>query len=140
FCAGCTVVVCAGAASYQVVDRVARAALAAGADYVDAGGDLPLLHRLEPLELAGTGRRALVTAGMMPGLSGLLPRWLAATRFAAATRLTAHIGVVDHLTAAGAVDYLLSLRDRERESQAAWQDGRRVAGALTPTPDVRIPF
>ncbi|MEE3922525.1 methyltransferase [Micromonospora sp. BRA006-A] len=73
FCAGCRLVVCAGGASHQVLDRVAVAALAAGADYVDAGGDEPLYDRLAGRDLAAQGRVALVTAGMMPGLSGLLP-------------------------------------------------------------------
>jgi saccharopine dehydrogenase-like NADP-dependent oxidoreductase len=113
FCTGCRVVVNASAASYLVVDRVATAALAAGADYVDAGGDCPLFDRLVPLGLADTGRRALVTAGMMPGLTGLLPRWLAGLGYRKVRRLIAYVGVMDRLTPAGAVDYLLSLRGRD---------------------------
>lgn len=139
FCAGCAVVVHTGAASYQVLDRVARAARAAGADYVDSGGDLPLHHRLvDHYPPTGTGR-ALVTAGMMPGLSGLLPRWLA-IGYQKVHRLVAYIGVVDRLTPAGAVDYLLSLAERERESQAAWIGGRRVERAATPVADTVVPF
>lgn len=140
FCAGCRLVVNASAASYLVVDRVARAALAAGADYVDAGGDLPLLDRLTPLGPAGAGRTALVTAGLMPGLTGLLPRWLAATEFRRPRRLVAYVGVMDRLTPAGAVDYLLSLRTRDEESQAVWQDGRRVTRAAAALTDVELPF
>ncbi len=140
FCAGCRLVVNASAASYLVVDRVARAALAAGADYVDAGGDLPLYERITPLRLAESGRRALVTAGMMPGLTGLLPRWLAGSDFSRPHRLVAYVGVMDRLTPAGAVDYLLSLRSRDEESQAVWLDGRRVARAATAMTDVELPF
>lgn len=140
FCDGCRLVVNAGAPSYLTVDRVARAALAAGADYVDAGGDCPLFDRLVGTDLAGDGRRALVTAGMMPGLSGLVPRWLAAQGFARVTRLTAYIGVMDRLTPAGAVDYLLSLGEREAESQAVWLGGRRVRRQATPLADVELPF
>lgn len=139
FCRGCSVVAHTGGASYQVQDRVAVAALAAGAEYVDSGGDLPLLRRLEALDLAAAGRRALVTAGMMPGLSGLLPRWLAETEFARIDALTVYIGVVDHLSPAGAVDYLLSLAERDAESQAAWIGGAKVARALSPRADVVLP-
>lgn len=134
FCRDCAIVVHAGGPSYQVADRVARSAFAAGADYVDAGGDLPLYERL-----AGTERRALVTAGMMPGLSGLLPRWLA-RRTGPVRRLEAYVGVLDRLTPAGAVDYLLSLGGRDAESQAVWQDGRRVTRSAAPQVDVRLPF
>jgi hypothetical protein len=140
FCAGCRLVVNASAASYLVADRVARAALAAGADYLDAGGDHPLYDRLAPLGLARSGRRALVTAGMAPGLTGLLPRWLAGQGFARVHRLVGHVGVRDRLTPAGAVDYLLSLAGRDRESQAVWRDGRRVPRGAGVLADVGLPF
>ncbi|MBU8860439.1 MULTISPECIES: saccharopine dehydrogenase NADP-binding domain-containing protein [unclassified Micromonospora] len=140
FCAGCRLVVCAGGASHQVLDRVAVAALAAGADYVDAGGDEPLYDRLAGRDLAAQGRIALVTAGMMPGLSGLLPRWLAARGVTRPRRLVAHLGVMDKLTPAGAVDYLLSLHDRERDSRAVWIGGRPVARAAEPQVDALVPF
>jgi Saccharopine dehydrogenase NADP binding domain len=140
FCAGCRLVVNASAASYLVVDRIARHAVRAGADYVDAGGDRALYDALLPLALERSGRRALVTAGMMPGLSGLLPRWLAARADRRPVALTAYIGVMDRLTPAGAIDYLLSLRKREMESQAVWQDGRRVPRTATTLVDVELPF
>lgn len=140
FCRGCDLVVNASAASYLVVDRVAQAALAVGADYVDAGGDLPLYDKLVPMDLAAMGRRALVTAGMMPGLTGLLPRWLAKLSPVPPRKLVAYVGVMDRLTPAGATDYLLSLRDRDEESQAIWLDGRRVTRAATAIAETELPF
>ncbi|WP_018680596.1 saccharopine dehydrogenase NADP-binding domain-containing protein [Actinokineospora enzanensis] len=138
FCRGCDLVVNASGASYQVLDRVAVAAFAAGADYVDAGGDEPLHDRLTAADPAASGRRALVTAGMMPGLTGLLPRLLATT-VPQPRELTAYVGVMDRLTPQGAVDYLLSLGDREAESRAAWLGGRLVPRALPPLADVHLP-
>jgi hypothetical protein len=139
FCADCDVVIQAGGASYQVLDMVARAALDAGAHYVDAGGDLPVRDRVADLRPESSGRVAVVSAGMMPGLTGLLPRWLAG-RFAEPVELTAYVGVVDRLTPSGSIDYLLSLADRERESRAAWLDGRRVDRAAQPETGVALPF
>ncbi|MCP3424661.1 saccharopine dehydrogenase NADP-binding domain-containing protein [Rothia sp. AR01] len=46
FCAGCDVVLCCAGPSYAVGDRVARAALAAGADVVDVTGDEPVRSAL----------------------------------------------------------------------------------------------
>jgi saccharopine dehydrogenase-like NADP-dependent oxidoreductase len=74
FCAGCRIVVNCAGPSYHVLDTVARAALAAGADYVDIGGELAAT---DALGQAPPGRTAIFSAGVMPGLSGLLPRLLA---------------------------------------------------------------
>jgi hypothetical protein len=139
FCAGCSVVVHSGGASYQVQDRVAVAASLAGADYVDSGGDLPLLRQIQARDMPA-GCRALVTAGMMPGLSGLLPRWLAGAGFERIDALTGYIGIVDQLSPAGAIDYLLSLGERDSESQAAWIGGRKVMRALSPQADIALPY
>jgi hypothetical protein len=140
FCDGCGVVVNCAGPSYQLLDVVARAALAAGADYVDPGGDLPVHERLAGADLAGRGRSAVLTAGLMPGLTGLLPEWLARTAFDEVRSLTAYVGLVDRLTPAGAGDYLLSLGGGHGVAQAAWRRGARVARALDPVPDAALPF
>lgn len=140
FCAGCQIVVNCAGPSYRVLDRVALAAFAAGANYVDPGGDELLYRRLAALELAKAGRIALLTAGMMPGLSGLLPRWLARQGFERATQLTAYVGGRGRLTPTGAADYLLSLATVTTDSLAAWRDGAKVSRALEPLTNVLLPF
>jgi hypothetical protein len=140
FCTGCRVVVNCTGPSYRLVDRVALAAFAAGADYVDPGGDAPVHRRLVGVDLASAGRTAVLTAGLMPGLTGLLPVWLSRQGFDRATRLTAYVGLVDHLTPAGAGDYLLSLGDGHGEAQAAWRNGARVSRALEPLTEVELPM
>jgi len=140
FCAGCSVVVNCAGPSYRVLDRVARAAFAAGADYVDPGGDEPLHHRLAGLELAKAGRTAVLTAGMMPGLSGILPRWLARQGFGRSRKITAYVGGRGRLTPVSAADYLLSLAAAASDSLAAWRAGARVARALEPLTDAALPF
>lgn len=138
FCAGCRVVVNCAGPSYRVLDRVARAAFAAGSDYVDAGGDEPVRTALSDQD--GTGRVAVLSSGMMPGLTGLLPRWLAGQAFDEVHALTAHVGTMDRLTPAGAGDYLLSLGGGHGESQAAWRNGARALRSLHPRNDVELPF
>jgi hypothetical protein len=124
-----------------VLDRVARPALAVGADYVDPGGDEPLLRRLAPLGIEREGRCAVLTAGMMPGLSSLIPRWLATDGFDSVTGLTAYVGTLDHLSPASAADYLLSLASGTHgEAKAAWIDGVRVSAALQALPEATLPF
>lgn len=127
---------CAGP-SYLVLDRVAWAAAAAGADYVDPGGDEPVYDALQrPGTFTGT---AVLTAGMQPGLTGLLPRYLAAS-MSHPQRLTAYVGTMDRLTPAGAADYLLSMGGSYGEAQAAIRNGIRVERELEPRTDVELPY
>lgn len=133
FCAGRTVVVnCAGPA-HLIGDRVARAALAAGAHYVDPGGE-DLLDRLP----ASADRRVLVAAGMLPGLSALLPRLLA-REFDRPVSLLAYVGGIDRFTAGAAGDYLASLRNGFGRPMTWWRHGRAVpAEPIGPAP-VEVP-
>ncbi|MEV6033894.1 saccharopine dehydrogenase NADP-binding domain-containing protein [Nonomuraea sp. NPDC052116] len=138
FCTGCQVVVNCAGPSYLLRDRVARAAFAAGADYVDAAGDAAAFAQAD----AGTqGRTAVLSAGMLPGLTGLVPRHLAALASPnAGLRLDVYTGGLDRLTPAAAGDFLLAGQEERGAALAAWRDGARVARALTPVHDVQLPY
>lgn len=133
FCAGCRVIVnCAGPAR-AIGATVGRAAFAAGADYVETSG-------YAALELPRNGCRAVLSAGMYPGLSGLLPRYLAAEGFDTLICLTMFIGGCEELSATAALDYLDALRDGFGESNAAWLNGRRTSQALPAGAPASLPF
>lgn len=137
FCRGARVVLNCAGPSYQVLDKVAWAAAAAGADYVDPGGDEPLLEALtRPGTFTGT---AVITAGMQPGLTGLLPRHLCST-MSHPQRLTAYVGTMDRLTPAGAADYLLSMGGAYGEARSAIRGGIRVERELEPRTGVELPY
>ena len=144
FCAGCRVVVnCVGPLGGSRT-AVAAAALAAGAGYVDSGGDETLREELASLTApAVPGARragtAVVGAGVLPGLSGLVPRWLAAPALQPPTMLTAYVATLDRMTPSSAREFLLSVAGDSR-ANAAWRAGARVAGALEPLHRVRLPF
>ncbi|WP_187282838.1 saccharopine dehydrogenase NADP-binding domain-containing protein [Streptomyces sp. MS191] len=131
FVHGCDVVLnCAGPA-YVLGDRPRRAAAAAGADYVDVmdgsgPGGAP----------AGEGT-VVLSAGVAPGLSGLLPRLL--TEGAGgrpgwpepgAARFTGYYVSLGAFTRTGATDYLMSMDRGYGTPRAQWRDGRVVPGAL----------
>jgi saccharopine dehydrogenase-like protein len=105
FCAGCTVVVNAVGPVGGAPAELAHAALDAGAAYLDAGGGETLRA-----ELARRPGISVVGAGVLPGLSGLLPRWLAAG-LAPPLALTGYLSTVDRMTAGSAVELLLDLAD-----------------------------
>lgn len=136
FCAGASVVVNCAGPSYAVVDRVALAARAAAAHYVDPGGDVPLARALSATDWTGV---AVLNAGLMPGLTSVLPRWLA-TGMRECRTLTAHIGLLDRMTPVGAAEYLLTLSGEHGEALAAWRDGARRSRALEPASGATVPF
>ncbi|NBE99313.1 hypothetical protein FE391_16595 [Nonomuraea sp. KC401] len=136
FCRGCRIVVNCAGPSYLLRDRVARAAFAAGADYVDAAGDAAALS-------ATGGRTGVISAGMLPGLTGLLARHLAALASphgGPAERLDVYTGGLDRLTPAAAGDFLLAGQEEQGAALAGWRDGGKVARALTPAHDVELPY
>ena len=130
FCSGCRLVLNCAGPSYRILDRIARAAFAAGADYVDSYGDDPTHERLAPG--FPQPRTAILSAGVMPGMAGLLPRWLAARGFERVSRLLGYVGGLERVTPAAAADYLLSLGSGYGESLAGWRDGRPASKVLAP--------
>ncbi|SFK82769.1 saccharopine dehydrogenase NADP-binding domain-containing protein [Streptomyces pini] len=140
FARRCDVVVdCTGPAR-RTAPRVLRAALAGGAHYVGASGE-ELLDAPESEEFGEPdgGLCAVLGAGMVPGLSALLPRALA-TGLDRPKRLVAYVGGRDRFTWASAQDYVAGARDGGGRSLGAWSGGRRVPGALAPLTDAELPF
>jgi hypothetical protein len=139
FCAGSQVVVnCTGSRESSRC-AAAEAALAAGAHYVDPGGDQDLLSQLAGLG-AGGSRCAVLGAGVLPGLSVLIPRWLAAAGQEPPFSLTAYMGTRDRMTLASAAEFLLSLNGTDGEAQAMWRAGARISHALEPLTGADLPF
>ncbi|GAA1088770.1 saccharopine dehydrogenase NADP-binding domain-containing protein [Pseudonocardia alni] len=127
FCAGAAVVVQCAGPSLRLTPAVLAAALAAGAHLVDPAGDL------DPFP---TGDRCVVLGtGVVPGLSGLLPRLLPP----GARRLDLYAGGADRLTPAAAADVLLSVPPRYGLPRALWRDGGPVEAALAVQPAVSLP-
>lgn len=132
FARGCDVLLNCAGPSWQVQDRAAQAALKANAHYVDAAGDM----HLEPSRWRG--RCAVLGAGLQPGLTGLLPRWLADQAFTQVQGLTSYFGLRDQFTAVAADDFLQGAVDGSSEPLAAWRNGRR-SRALRRRRDVVLP-
>ncbi|MEU6269302.1 saccharopine dehydrogenase NADP-binding domain-containing protein [Saccharopolyspora shandongensis] len=130
FCSGAHLVLNCAGPSYRILDTVARAALDAGAHYVDVAGDIPALRALGP---TFGDHAAVFSAGVMPGLTGLLPRLIAGP----GDRLDIHVGGAVRMTPASAADILLAQGPDFGESLARWRDGAVVARSLTPQRSVQ---
>ncbi|MFF7943497.1 saccharopine dehydrogenase NADP-binding domain-containing protein [Nocardia gamkensis] len=145
FCAGARLVLNCAGPSYLLADRVARAALAAGSDYVDVSGDGPAYRLLEGSSLLGGERTVVLSAGMLPGLANVVPRVLADDLTGA--RLVVYAGGIEPFARASAGDLALSLDSSDAadsdghwygETLAAWSGGRRLRNALPVREDVEV--
>lgn len=135
FATGCDIVVNCAGPSTQIADRVAYAARVACAHYVDVAGDDALFAMLP----SGGNRSAIVSAGAMPGLSGLLPRTLGLA-FDRIDMVEVYVGGRDRFSPAAALDYVTSLEGGYGMPGAAWRNGQVVERMLTIQRDVELPF
>ncbi|MEV5539923.1 saccharopine dehydrogenase NADP-binding domain-containing protein [Saccharopolyspora shandongensis] len=132
FCAGADLVLNCAGPSYRILDTVARAALRAGAHYVDVAGDVPARRALGS---TFGDRAAVFSAGLMPGLTGLLPRLIADP----GDRLEINVGGAVRMTPASAADILLAQGPDFGESLAQWRGGTVVSRSLSPRRGIRLP-
>ncbi len=106
FCQGSQLIINCAAPGHKIGDRVARVAAALGCDYLDPGGDDPLYALMK--NGPQSAQRVLISAGMLPGLSGLLLR----SAFSAFDRLYEAKGYAlscEPFSEGGAADFLASL-------------------------------
>lgn len=142
FCAGVSVVVNCAGPSYVLLDTVARAAHRACADYVDVS-DGPAYHLLHGDDRGE--RTSVLSAGMLPGLSNIVPRAIAPMGQLVGSRLTVHAGGIERFTPAAAGDLVLSVDGDDQstywygEALAAWRDGAVESGALAAFDDQEVP-
>lgn len=136
FAEGCRVVLNCAGPSYSIVDKAARGALSAGAAYVDVSGDEPAAAVLSTVDHSAC---VVLSAGMLPGLTGVLPRLLAD---GPAHCVEWYAGGVAPTSAAAAADLVLSMASGTGYglSGALWRDGAVVAGALTVREDTEVAF
>ncbi|MFA0839369.1 saccharopine dehydrogenase NADP-binding domain-containing protein [Streptomyces rochei] len=146
FTDGCDIVLNCVGPTYRLRATVASAALAAGAHCVDVAGDDPAAEDLLAAgDPAQDGRTVVLSAGALPGLSSLLPRWLAGQGLDSASALTAHCGGLETCSPTVAHDLMLSLTSGGAdgaaygEPLAAVRGGRRVPRALHTAEDTEHP-
>lgn len=139
FCLDCDVILNCAGPSYLVGDRVARAAAKANAAYVDAFGASPLE---KALVADGWDKEGVfvIAAGSFPGLSGILPRWLAAEYFEQVIALHSFAGGREHCSPCAGLDLLLSSVLHFGIPGAFLRNGSVVRGSADNNEKVYIPF
>ncbi|WP_445354151.1 saccharopine dehydrogenase NADP-binding domain-containing protein [Microbulbifer sp. EKSA008] len=140
FVSGCEVLINCAGPSHLIGDRVAKVAAQVGAAYIDVAGDEALYEQLDGSYYQSHGLTAVLSAGLQPGLSSLLPRWLAEQEFSQVESLISYFGLRDRFTDVAADDYLQGANEQHSKPLAAWRNGRRVSGILKRRSDVELPF
>lgn len=130
FVRGCSVVLDCTGPSYALGEAVPVASLAEGVPCVMVTGEQPVYDKLTPGPVP-----VVLSAGTLPGLSGLLPRLLAGP----GDSLSVWTGGLERATPTVAADLVLSLDGNVfGEAGAAWRDGSRRSRTLTPAEDVEV--
>ncbi|GAA2485625.1 saccharopine dehydrogenase NADP-binding domain-containing protein [Actinocorallia cavernae] len=134
---------CAGP-SHLTGPIAADTALRAGVDYVDAAGDDALHTLLDDDRYRHSGRTAVLSAGLRPGLTGLFPRAVARWARAAGMRrpetVTVRTRVLDRFTTTSALEYLHGASAPGPGALAAWRAGAPRPRALTRHRVTGLPF
>ena len=134
FCASLRLVVNCAASSSRIRAMVADAAAANGVPYVDPGGDEPVYELLSGRAHA---EPVVLSAGMLPGLTGLLPRQLVVER---GSRLVCYVGGQDRFSLGAATDYLAVVNGSAGRTFAVWRNGSRVERAGVPAIEGAVPY
>lgn len=138
FCQGCDVILNCAGPSYRIGDRVALAAAAAGAHYVDTFG-ADLVEKSLSEKSVGTSSIFVLSAGSFPGLSGILPRWLAGQGFDVLDSLHAFAGGREYCSPGAGADLLLSSVAGFGIPDAFWRKGAVVRNAGKYADKVELP-
>jgi hypothetical protein len=133
FCAPLRLVINCTASSPAARAAMAVAAAASGVPYVDPGGDEPV-HEL--LTTAALAEPVVLSAGMLPGLTSLLPRQLVTDQ---GGRLVCYVGGQDRFSLGAAADYLAVVNGSAGRTFAVWRNGSRVERAGVPAID-EVPY
>lgn len=119
FCFGCDIIINCVGPSYYVSERILSVVETLGISYVDAFGvnlfDLNKDYRI-PI---------VVGAGSVPGLSGMLPAWIAQKRKEKITKIKIFAGGKEKITKTACIDFLVSIL-KEFGKSGMYYAGNRI--------------
>ncbi len=136
FLNGCELVINCAGPSHRTSARVAQMCISKGCHCIDVG----MGKNLKISDGSPHDTAIIYDAGATPGLSGLLPRWLAGS-FDKVDHLSVYVGALGRFTASGAEDYLIGVLDEtNNEPLAAWRNGTKCSSVLTRKSGINLPF
>lgn len=135
FVHGCKLIINCAGPSHRLTAKAARICLVKGCHYVDAGINTDLENMRGSLQKTVV----LYAAGAMPGLSGLLPRWMAEA-FDKVESLVCYSGHLDKFTTSAAEDYLAGASGKGNKALMSWKNGSIQPSAFRRKESIKLPF
>jgi hypothetical protein len=130
---------CLGPA-YRARGRIASAALGRRVAYLDPSGDDAVHARIAASVSRRPAPAALLTgAGSVPGVFGLLARWLAEGMPGPVRSVNGYVVTMEPIHTGTATEFMLSLFDRPA-SAAVWRCGQRTGAQDRTKTGIRLPY
>lgn len=120
FCVGCTVVINCAGPEYIIKDKVAQAAMRAGAIYVDVSNAV-LMNQEQEAKLAANGVH-YVGAGFYPGVTGLLLRRVLNQLLDETDHVNCYVGGSERYTKTSITDILMSAYSTSGKIDSYWKE------------------
>lgn len=120
FCVGCAIVINCAGPEFVIKDRVAQAAMKAGAKYIDVSNAL-LLNQEQKAGLSANGVN-YIGAGFCPGITGLLLRRVLNHLLDETKHVNCYIGGAEHYTKTSISDILMSGYSVIGKTDSYWKD------------------
>ncbi len=135
FCEQCDLLINTAGPAAKIGDRIARAALRRGINYIDASGTEALyadLARTLP-EIQEKGLTFIIAAGIFPGLSGVFPAYIADSQFDSVDLMEiCFASEGDTISFNAAYDVVSSLSDGYAHGMCQYEKGRLTSKGITP--------
>lgn len=129
FAEGCDLLINCAGPSRLILDTVGKAACKAGCHYIDLAGDEVVFDRLAPLHdaLCEKNQVFILSAGIFPGLSGLLATYCAEKEFDSVHSMRmSFINGGESMSQTAAYDIVYSLKDGYGQGMVCRQNGKIV--------------
>lgn len=120
FCVDCALVINCAGPEFVIKDRVAQAAMRAGAIYVDVSNAI-LLNKEQETELAANGVH-YVGAGFYPGVTGLLLRRVLYQLLDETEHVNCYVGGSERYTKTSLSDILMSAYSTIGKTDSYWKE------------------
>ena len=142
FCSKCNIVVnCAGPAK-KILDKVAFAALKAGAHYIDVAGDAFLYEMIKKndLEIKEKKLSFIISAGLYPGFSEVFPSFIAKNFFDVIEKLEVFFACNGDLSFNAAYDFVCSIEEDYSKGMTFAKEGKSEKVKNTIFKKVNLPI
>lgn len=126
FCINCNLIINCAGPSKKILDKISLASIKSNCHYVDVSGDSDLYTMLNKrvTDIKSKNLTHIISAGLYPGLTELLPAYIANNNFKKVDHMEVFLSSKGTLSINAAYDYICSIRDDYVTGMAYCHKGR----------------